>query len=461
VAKVNRKVWIIGGAVVLVAALVVANIVRPKTTSSKGPEVKTEAIGTRKIEAWVRAPGKIQPVEKVQVSSNVMGRVTEIGVKEGESVAAGALLLRLDDERYRSLVQQYRAGIQSAVAQESLAAAQAREAKQNRDRAEALSARGLASEQDLQAAQTASEVADARFDAAREDVGRARAGLAQAEKDLRECVFMAPMAGVVTQLNIKVGENVVTGTMNNPGTVILTLSNLAAMEVLASVDETDVIEVEPGQPAHVLIDALPDTSFEGTVTRVGQSGRGSLGGTSQQEAANFEVAVQLATPPTQIRPGMNADVEIMTGTKDSCLAIPLQALTARPQSVVDKWKAKRERDARFGNGKEKGKKGKKDADGGSADPELAPAAIDTTGPKARNLVEGVFLMVDGHARFVPLTLGMRGETHIEVHGDIAPGQTLIVGPYKTLRTLADQDNVRPEKKGKGTKKVSVKIGGKS
>jgi len=435
--KVSKKVWIIGAVVIVVAGLVVVNVKKPKTASKKGPEVKTEAVAMRRIEAWVRAPGKIQPVTKVQVSSNVMGRVAEIAVHEGQRVARGDLLLRLDDERYRSFVQQNRAEIESAVAQESLAAAQAREAKQQRDRAEALAARGLASEKDLQAAQTASDVANARLDAAMEDVHRARAGLAQGEKDLRETVFTAPMDGVVTELNIKVGENVVTGTMNNPGTVILTLSDLAAMEVLAQVDETDVINVAPGQTARVLADALPDTILAGSVTRVGQSGKGQLG-TAQQDATNFEVAVQFNQPPGQLRPGMNADVEIATGTKDSCLAVPLQALTARPKSVVERWKAKRS----------------------AKDPkvaEVAVAAIDTTGPTARNLVEGVFLYEDGKARFVPLTLGLRGETNVEVHGDIRPGQTLIVGPYKTLRTLSDQDNARMEKKGKSGG-LKVKIG---
>ncbi len=440
--KVSRKVWIPAAALVVLAGLVVVNIERPKS-ASKGVEVKTETISKRKIEAWVRAPGKIQPVTKVQVSSNVMGRVAQIAVQEGQRVSQGDLLLRLDDERYRSLVNQYRAAIQGAIAQESLAVAELRQAKQNRDRSETLAARGLASDQDLQAARTTYDVSVARVDAAREDVRRAQAGLAEGEKDLRETVFTAPMDGVVTELNIKVGENVITGTMNNPGTVILTLSDLAAMEVLASVDETDVVNVAPGQPARVLVDALPDTVLAGAVTRVGQSGKGALGTSGQQEAANFEVAVQLAHPCESLRPGMNADVEIMTGTKDSTLAVPLQALTARPQSVIDRWKAKRTDK-------------KTDAKGDAAGP---AAEIDTTGPNARKLVEGVFLLEKGKARFVPVVLGLRGETYVEVRGDVAPGETLIIGPYKTLRSLSDQDNAKPEKKGKGEKKISVKVSG--
>jgi HlyD family secretion protein len=203
--------------------------------------------------------------------------------------------------------------------------------------------------------------------------------------------------------------------------VILTLSDLASMEVLADVDETDVVNVAAGQPARVLVDAIPDTSFEGTVTRVGQSGRGLTG--QSQEATNFEVAVLLQSPPSTLRPGMNADVEIQTGLLDSTLAVPLQALTARPPNVVERWKAKRA--------------GKKIAD------------ADTTGPDTRNLVEGVFLDDKGKAKFVPVAMGMRSETHIEVHGDLPVGAKLITGPYRTLRKLSDQDAVRPEKGSDG------------
>ncbi len=292
----TKRILIIGGAVVVVGAIIVANL--KQKSAGKGTEVRTEAVGMRRIESWVRAPGKVQPVSKVQVSSNVMGRVVELAVREGQQVKSGDLLLRLDDERYRSQVQQYRATILSAEASRTLAEAQAREAKQNRDRKESLSTQGLASTQELEAARTADEVAAARAASAAEDVRRAKAALAEAEKNLRETVFIAPMDGTVTALNVEVGENVLTGTMNNPGTVILTLSDLASMEVLADVDETDVVNVASSQRARVLVDAIPDTAFEGSVTRVGQSGRGLTG--QSQEATNFEVAVLLKSPPSTL-----------------------------------------------------------------------------------------------------------------------------------------------------------------
>ncbi len=436
----NRKVVLIGaGALALVVFFVAANL-KPKT-SSRGPEVKIEPVATRKIESWVRAPGKVQPVSKVQVSSNVMGRVAEVAVKEGQRVRRGDLLLRLDDERYRSLVHQYRAQIESGEAQTTLAEAEQREAQQNLGRTEKLAAQGLASDQDLVGARTRAEVAAARVKAAREDVRRARAALEQGEKDLRETIFVAPMDGVVTALNIEAGENVITGTMNNPGTVILTLADLSAMEVVADVDETDVVRVATGQRTRVTVDAFPDTTIEGIVTRVGQSGRGTGGDSGvAQEATNFEVAVLLADPPADLRPGMNADVEILTGSREDALAVPLQALTARPPSVTARWEAKRE--------------GRK----------ATEAETDTTGARARNLVEGVFLYEDGKARFVPVSLGLRGETHVEVRGELAAGGNLIIGPYKVVRGLADQDHVRLEKKkkegGKGTGKEGKKEGGK-
>lgn len=416
--KGNRRALLIALGVVVVGSLIAANL-KPKK-SQKGAEVRTEEIGTRRIESWVRAPGKIQPVTQVQVSSNVMGRVDELAVREGQVVREGDLLLRLDDERYRSVVQQVRAQIESGQANVTLSEAEFREAKQNLDRSEAMYAQGLLSEADITTARTRAEVAEARVAAAREEIRRARAALAEAEKNLRETVFAAAMDGTVTQLNVEVGENVLTGTMNNPGTVILTLADLSAMEVLADVDETDVIHVAPGQSCRVLVDALPDTAVAGSVTRVGSSGRGATG--AAQEATNFEVAVLLADPPPILRPGMNADVEILTGARDSALVVPLQALTARPQSVVERWNRKR-------------------AGNASAD---APA--DTTGPASRNLIEGVFLFDEGKARFVPVTMLLRGETHVEIRGDLKVADPLIVGPYKTLRKLADQDPVKMEKK---------------
>lgn len=424
--RARKRALLIGFAIVVLAVIIIANL-RPKT--AKGPEVRTEEITTHKIEAWVRAPGRIQPVTQVQVSSNVMGRVAEIGVEEGQRVRRGDLLLRLDDERYRSLVQQYRAQIQAADANRVLAEAELREANQNLDRVRGMKERGLASEQEFVAAQTRAEVNAARVSAAREEIHRASAALEQAEKDLRETVFNASMDGVVTVLNVEVGENVITGTMNNPGTVILTLSDLSAMEVEAEVDETDIIHVEVGQKARVLVDAMPDTTLGGVVTRVGQSGLGQTG--AQQEATNYEVAVRLDGPPPSLRPGMNADVEVLTGRREDVLAVPLQALTARPPSVVAKWEKKRAE----GSGDEPEED----------DPEKAEEP-DTTAFADRNLVEGIFLAEDDKARFVPVALGLRGETHIEVFGDLEAGETLIVGPFRTLRTLRDQQHVRVEEK---------------
>lgn len=427
----RKRLLIVGIAVVVLGGIVYANL-RPKE-SSKGPEVRVEEIERRKIEAWVRAPGRIEPVTKVQVSSNVTGRVSEVAVREGQHVKKGDLLLRLDDERYRSHVQQYRAQIQSGRAQLTLAEAEEREANQNLERIENLASEDLASEQELVAARTRAEVTAAQRVAASEEIRRATAALSQGEKDLRETVFEASMDGVITALNVEVGENVITGTMNNPGTVILTLSDLSAMEVEAEVDETDVINVEVGQSARILVDALPDTTLEGTVTRVGQSGRGQGG--AQQEATNFEVAVQLDDPPDVLKPGMNADVEIQTGVRAEALAVPLQALTARPPSVVDRWEKKRAR-------------GEEDEDKNEDGEEEETDRSDTTAFADRNLVEGIFLFEEGEARFVPIRLGLRGETFVEIHGDVDEGEHLIVGPYKTLRKLKDQADVKLDKKSK-------------
>jgi HlyD family secretion protein len=445
----SKRLLLIVIVAAVLAAIVIANLIPKKV--EKGPEVRTEVVAKRDLEAWVRAPGTVTPVTMVQVSSNVTGRVDELAVQEGQQVRKGDLLLRLDDERFQSQVLQYRAQIESGKARLTLAEAEEKEAWENLQRTESLAKGGLASDQQLIAARTRGDVTKAQVSVAREEVRRATAALGQAEKDLRETVFSAPLDGIITALNVEEGENVITGTMNNAGTVILTLSDLSAMEVEAEVDETDVVHVEIGQPARILVDALPDTILAGAVTRVGQSGRGSS--SAQQEATNFEVAIQVTSPPAVLRPGMNADVEIQIGTRKDALAVPLQALTARPPSVVNRWETKRAK-GEDGEDEKEEKKSKKEEEEDAEESDLP----DTAAFADRNLVEGVFLFEEGRARFVQLTLGLRGETHIEVFGDLPEGSELIVGPYRTLRTLKDNDHVRFDKATKKRKEKGSKAG---
>ena len=441
-----RGFWI--GFVLLLAlgGFVAVSVQRSKDRGAV--EVKVEALGRTPIESWVRAPGKVEPVRTVQISSNVQGRVELLDVEEGDRVRAGDLLLRLDDERYRSQATQMRSRLEAAIAQRRVAEAQEARAKQDLERKERLYQQKLIAPEALEDAATTSRVETARAEAAREDVESTRAQLTQAEADLEETVFFAPIAGIVTSLNVEQGENVVTGTMNNPGTVILTIAELDTMQVLAEVDETDVVRIERDQPAKVQVDALPNQELGGTVTSVGQSGRTPSG---SGEGTNFHVEVRIDDPPSSLRPGMSADVEILTGRREDALVMPIQALTAQPGGVAQEWEEdaakiasgeapKRSQRKRSGSSK----RGKSSSDDSS---ERTGTTSGSSSPLNEDRVEGVFSVRDGVALFHRVELGLRSETHVEVESASPPleaGQEIVVGPYRTLRELSQGDGVKPE-----------------
>jgi HlyD family secretion protein len=261
-------------------------------------------------------------------------------------------------------------------------------------------------------------------------VARFQAALADARDNLDKTVYRAPVGGIVSRLNIEQGEIVITGTMNNPGTVILTLADLSAMEVEAEVDETDIVHVKTGQVAHITVDALPDTTFPGRVMSVGNSGR-RVGAGTVEDATNFEVKVRFLEPDPRLRPGMTADIEVETDTHQDVLTVPLQALVARTRGKLD---AER-RAAAVGK------------EGEGADTSAAPA--DTLSEEARRerereVLEGVYKLVGEDAVFVEVAAGIADETRIEVTGDLEEGDRVVSGPYRVLRDLKEGTRIEEE-----------------
>lgn len=436
----RRRIWIGIALVTLVAAFVIVSLTR--SHRGKGVEVRSEPVRLERIESWVRAPGSVRPVVSVQISSNVTGRIAKLAVAEGVRVARGDLLLRLDDERYRSSLRAAQALVDASRADLELAGAQLEHSRRNLRRQEELSREGLVSMEALESAHTASRIDEARVSVASEELRRREAVLGEAGKDLAETVFHAPIDGIVTALNVEEGENVVTGTMNNPGTVILTIADLDTMMVEAEVDETDVVAVEPGQIARITVDAMEGTTLAGRVTSVGMSGRRGSQASQQQQGRSFEVHVRILDPPPLLRPGMSADVDVLTGSRDDALVVPIQALTAHPRRVTERWARSREegRSAR------------------SRHRTRAESDTLTTAEEA-DLVEGVFIFRDGEAVFVPVTLGLRGDTMIEVAGEISPGDRVITGPYRELRRLEDAAPVRVRDTGQRARAVGEQVEG--
>jgi len=230
----------------------------------------------------------------------------------------------------------------------------------------------------------------------------------------------------VTQLNVERGEIVMVGTMNNPGTVVLSVADLSRMKAEADVDETDVASVRLGQTATVKVDALPDTTLTGQVVEIANSPKISELGTQEQQT-NFEVDVMIDNPPSTLRPGMTADVEIKTATKTGVLHVPIQAVVVRTPEELAKAKAA-------------GKAGR----GTHADAVTAsrPGASDPV--KKNEEIKGVFVMVDGEAQFRKVRTGIASDTDLEVSGDVKAKEKVITGPNKVLRQLKPGSKVKVE-----------------
>ncbi len=416
------KKWIVLiVAVLVVAALVVGSIMRRDTSE----RVDIETVERRDLTAVVRASGTIEPKRKVDVSANAMGTVTRLTVEEGQRVQRGGLLLEIDPTEYRSAVEALEASVLSRQADLRLAEASLDKARQDHERSAELHREGLASEEQLQATRTQLRVEEARVEAARHGLQQTRANLQKARHDLTKVTISAPMTGLVTRLNVEEGENAIMGTLNNPGTVLLTIADMGTLEAVVEVDETEVVQAALGQPAVVEIDAFPGREFTGTVTEIGNSPIRSGGG---QQAVDFEVKITLDQAPAAIRPGLTAKARITVAERTEAVAVPLGAVTARD------WPLREDDIAAMSGGDARARE-QALADLGFTD---EPPGEDVD----REEREGVFVVRGGFATFVPVELGIAGEDHFEVTAGLEPGQRIVAGPFRSLRELKDGAKVR-------------------
>jgi len=427
----KRILWIGIGAIVLLL-VVVSNLKR-----SAGGQLAVQAGDVKKgaISATVRAPGRVQPETQVKLSANVPGQVVRLSVKEGDRVRKGQFLLQIDDTQYRAQLREATAALAAARSNLRLTEAALQQSEASWQRKESLFAQKLVSPEELDQARTQRSSDKARVDSNREEVERGEAAVQVSEDNLRKTRFDAPIDGTITQLSIERGEIAVIGTMNNPGTVILTVADLSRMKVEADVDETDVSTVSLGQSAEVKVDALPDTTLAGRVSDIANSPSIEDMATQEQQT-NFKVDVMIDNPPRILRPGMTADVEIKTATRDSVLYVPIQAVVVRsPEDLKPAVKGKR-------------KSSPGDAKAEEAGPTATPA---DSKPRKTEEIRGVFVIVGGKAEFRRVKPGIASDTDFEVAGELKPGEKVVIGPHKTLRTLKPGQKVKIEepKKPKG------------
>lgn len=412
----KRVKWsIIGAAAIGVIAFVAVTAAKG---SGKGTEVRVEPVTARDLVASVTASGQVSPRTKVDVASDISGRIVRLSVREGQTVTKGQFLLQIDPQQYEAAVQRMEAALSSARAQATQARASHLQAQRNYERSNEIrkSNPQLVSDEQLEQLRTSMEVQEALRQAANHAVEQAAAGLRDARQALQKTTVVAPMSGRVTRLNVEEGETAVPGTFNKDAATLLTISDMSVLETRVKVDETDVARISVGDSAVVQIDAFPDTTFVGRVVEISNSSvRGATAQPASDQAVDYEVTIQLVNSPVDTRPDFSATAKIITDMRRQVLSIPIIALTVRENEAV-----------------------------GSGDTAVTLGRTRTPEREVgRRDVEGVFIVgTDKKVTFRPVRVGIAGEKHFEVLTGLKAGDRIVAGTYQAIRDLRDGAMVR-------------------
>ena len=450
--KAWKKIAIVVG-VVLVLAIIVGITVHQ--SSKNVVTVQTGKVQRQELATVVSASGEIRPKTYVNIGANAYGKITHLYVKEGDQVKKGQLLAQLENVQSSADVNANEASLQAAqtdalAADAALktseadlqrAAADYDRNKLDWDRAQSLFKDGLIAKSDFDSRKNAWATADAglvqaqarvaqtkaQHDSADKHVTQARANLTRVTDVLQKATYNAPYDGVVTNLPVREGESVVMGIQNALGSTLMTIADMSVITAEVKVDETDIVNLHLGQSAEVAIDAIPKKTFHGTVSEIGDNAivRSSGVSTSQsttasEEAKDFKVVVTLTDPPKDLRPGLSTTAKITTATRSGALALPIQSLTLRTKDQIEQ---------------QNNQPGSVHA--------APPAAKDVASKsKKQDDVQGVFVIRNKKAMFVPVTTGITGTTDIEVLDGLKEGDEVITGSYKVLRTLRPGSSVK-------------------
>jgi HlyD family secretion protein len=357
----------------------------------KGATIYAEAAERRELAQIVKATGELQPRVQVNISAHVIGKIDKLYVQEGDLIRKGQPFLRLEQQAFIAQRDQWAAQLRSSETAVQQAQVSLADTRVKLARSQKLKAEGVTTQQDLEGAQLAEASARLQLDSAREAVSQTRANLVKAQDDLTKTTIYSPLTGRVITLNAKEGEVVVSGTMNNPASVIGVIADMAEINAEVDVDETEIVNVRLGQEATVRVDALPGREYKGKVVEVGSSGYNRA---NQPDVTFFKVKVLLDRPDDNLRARMSVRAEIRTDSRPGALTVPIQAVV--------------EREA------EKGRKARK----------------------------VVYVIAGGKARERTVGTGLSDETHVELTAGVKPGEKVATGPYRALRDLKDGDAVQ-------------------
>lgn len=465
------KIWLTIGVSAVLAGAVFYGV---KQSRADIVTVQTGKVVRQDLTATVTASGEIRPRNYVNIGANVMGRLTDILVKEGDRVQKGQLLAKLESVQAGADVNAQLANLSAAqadvagaeaalkAADESLrtlrasvdrARAELQRATLDFERGQQLFAERLIAKQEFdlrraqaEAASASLREAEARLSQAEAQRAQTAAGLASAQKRvaqiqaslvrvkdvLNKHLATSPIDGIVTNLPVRVGETVVPGIQNSPASLIMTIADMSLITAEVKVDEADIVSIQNGQVADITIDALPNRTFKGHVIEIGNTAilrstglAASQSAISSQEAKDFKVVIALDNPPPEIRPGLSCTAKITTATRSNVLSIPIQALTVRQK----------------GDLLPKPKKG-------------VQAASTTDPAKEKELseeIQGVFVIENGKAVFRPVQTGITGATYIELTGGLKEGDEIITGSYRVIRTLKNETRVKIDNRAEAPK----------
>jgi len=417
----KKIIWIILGIIIVIVIVVVLAMLVVKGRSS-AKLVNIETMGKHTIKSTVVAFGNIEPKSDVNISAEVSEKIIKLYVEEGDTVSVGDCLVVLEDNRFQAKLEQSLSNLRSAESRVRQFEANYNRTKNQLRKMEELKKIGAISEDDLLEAQTNNEVYKAQLESAKNEVVSHSAVVREAREQLNMTTIKSPIDGIVTSIKAEEGEFVVVGTMNNPGSVIMTIAQHANILSKIEVDEADVVDLKIGQDAKIELDAFPDTFFTGKVIYVShQAKTGQMQSYDSESRASFLVDVAVEKPSPQIRPGMSVTVTITTAILDSVLAIPLSSVVAYKDTVT---------------------------------------SIEG---------EGVFKVSNGFANKVKIKTGDSDDKFIEILDGLDENDSIVTGPFKALRGLKDGDPVRPIRmkafgkdsssmKGSKQPKIKVRIG---
>jgi HlyD family secretion protein len=405
----------IGVSVALVLGLVVFASVKSRDKNVQ--RVSTAKVTKTPLVATVSCNGRVRARIKVDISSQVMGQIVTLAVVEGDHVKKGDLLLQIDKVQYDAGAQATQAALEALFAQRESDKFTREQAQRDLERTKKNFEAHIESEQNLQKAQLGLDSAAANERADERRIEQARANLLANKDSLKKTTITSPIDGVVTAKPVEAGENAIIGTMNNAGTVLLTVSDMSVVEGEMEIDETDIPQVKVGQKAKLTFDAYPDKKFDGVVTEIGGSPitKSALG--TDSSAVNFIVKVQVENPPANIRPGFSVSGKIETDRRAAALAIPIPALVVADPASLERATGKK--------------------------PTPVPTPAGTATAEKKKDVEGVFVVKkDGAVDFRKIKTGISADLQTEVIEGLADGEEIVTGPFKALRSLKIGDRVK-------------------